>query len=66
MPENVFSLTLILPYKDYVVEERWNSVFKGKKVTNFALNLENKPEIIREFVFHYGICSLAYLKRQFT
>ena len=30
-------------------QERWISVFKHKKVTNFALSLESKPDItVRE------------------
>ena len=38
-----------------------------KKVTNFALRLENKPDItVREFIFHYAINFCAYLKRQLT
>ena len=44
-----------------------NSVFKCKKVINFALSLENKLDmIVREFFFDYAIFFLAYLDRQFT
>ena len=33
-----------------------------KKLTNFALSLENKPKItVREFVFHYAIYVFRYL-----
>ena len=44
-----------------------NFVFKCKKVTNFSLSLQNKPDItVRKFVFHNAIDSCAYLKRQLT
>ena len=40
-------------------------MFKCKKITNFALSLENKSAItVREFIFHYAINSCLYLKRQ--
>ena len=49
------------------MSEQWNFVFKCKNVTNFALSLENKPDIaVPEFAFHYAINSCAYLKRQLT
>ena len=42
-----------------------NCFFKCKKVTNFALSQENKPEVtVQEFVFRYAINSCAKLKRQ--
>ena len=48
-------------------QDRWNFVFKCKKVTNFAISLENKLDVtVREFIFHYAINSCAYLKRQLT
>ena len=48
-------------------QERWKFVFKCKKVTNLALNLENKSDItVREFIFHYAINSWEYLERQIT
>ena len=47
--------------------ERWSFIFKCKKVTNFALSLENKPNItVLEFIFHYAVNSCAYLKRKLT
>ena len=47
--------------------ERCNFVFKCKKVTNLALNLENKSNItVWEFIFLYAINSCAYLERQLT
>ena len=54
----------------FCVAERKNdgilSVFECKKVTNFALSLESKPEItVRGFGFHYSINSCACLRRQF-
>ena len=49
------------------MKERQNFAFKCKKVTNFALSLENISDItVREFIFHYAINSCAYLKRQLT
>ena len=48
-------------------QDQWNFVFKYKKVTNFALSLENKLDVtVREFIFDYVINSCAYLKRQLT
>ena len=48
-------------------EEWWNFVFKFRKVTNFALSLENKSDVtVLEFIFNYSINSCAYLKRQLT
>ena len=48
-------------------QEQWNFVFKCKKVTDFALSLENKSDIVVwEFIFHCAINSCAYLKRQLT
>ena len=45
--------------------ERWNFVFKFKKVTNLALSLGNNPDItVWELIFHYAINSCAYLERQ--
>ena len=41
-------------------KERWSFVFKCKKVIEFTLSLENKPEItVREFIFHYTINSCS-------
>ena len=45
-------------------KERWNSAFKCKKVTNFALSLENKPDAtVRDFIFHYAINSCSNLRQ---
>ena len=42
-------------------KERWNSVFKCKKV-----NEKNKRDIkVLEFIFHFAVNSGEYLKRQF-
>ena len=49
------------------MQDQWNFAFKCKKVTNFALSLENKLDVtVREFIFQYAINSCAYLKRQLT
>ena len=48
-------------------KERWSFVFKCKKVIDFTLSLENKPEVTeREFIFHYAINSCVYMKRKLT
>ena len=56
-----------LKFVDTARTEEWNFVFKFRKVTNFALGLENKSDVtVLEFIFNYSINSCAYLKRQLT
>ena len=46
-------------------QERWNSVYKCNKVTNFTLSLENNPDITAlEFLIHYAINYCVHLERQ--
>ena len=43
-------------------QERWNSVYKCNKVTNFTLSLENKPDITAlEFLIHYAFNYCVHL-----
>ena len=51
------------------MSERKNNeiVFKCKKVTNFALSLQNKLDItVQKFIFQYAINSYTTLERQLT